>query len=123
MDEGCFHRLLSRLNTTEETKSGILKIGQEKLSKWKHKEIKEWWRGGREPSIWEPRVSIKWSNTCVIGILEKEEIENGAEEICEGITAKNSPKILKYIKSQIQEVQRIPSNINTKPNQTKIEHT
>lgn len=40
--------------------------------------------------------------------------ENGAEEIYEEIMVKNHLKIMKYIKSHVQEAWRIPRKINDK---------
>lgn len=55
-----------------------------------------------------------------MGIPEREEKEEGKEEIFEATMPKNFPKLMSDTKPQIQKVQRTPNRINIK--QTKTLH-
>lgn len=102
MGERYFKRLVSRFNTTEETISVILKTGQQNWSKPKQRKIV----GVRRIKHLRAMGTVKWSSICVIGTLEREETEIKEEELI----AKSFLKLMKYIKSWIQEVQRIPKS-------------
>ena len=58
--------------------------------------------------------NIKHTNTCIIGVLEREERDKGAETPFEEIIAENFPNLKKETDIQVQEAQRAPNKINTK---------
>ena len=55
--------------------------------------------------------SIKHTNIHIIGVLEGEKRENGAENLFEKITARNFPNLEKETDTKIQEVLRTPNKI------------
>ena len=63
--------------------------------------------------LWD---NIKHKNICIIGVPEEEEKEKGPEKICAEIIVKNFPNMGKEVATQVQEVQRVPSSINTRRN-------
>ena len=60
--------------------------------------------------------NIKGTNIRIIGVPGKEEKKKEYEKIFEKITVENFPSKEKEIINQVQEVQRVPYNINTRRN-------
>ena len=63
--------------------------------------------------LWD---NIKCTNIWITGVPEEEEKEKGPEKIFEEIIVKNLPNMGKEIVTQVQEVQRVPYNINPRRN-------
>ena len=64
--------------------------------------------------LWD---NIKCTNIRIIGVLEKEDKNNGYEKIFEEIIVGNFPKMEKKIVNQVQEAQRVPcKRINSRRN-------
>ena len=63
--------------------------------------------------LWD---NINRDNIHIIGVLEGEEREKGAEKIFEEIIVKNFLNMGKEIATQVQEVQRVPYRINPRRN-------
>ena len=73
--------------------------------KWNEDSLRDFWE------------NIKWTNVCIIWILEGQEREKGPKKIFEEIIAENFPNIGKEIINQVQEAQSL------RQNRAKEEHT
>uniref|UniRef100_A0A8D1MX52 L1 transposable element RRM domain-containing protein n=1 Tax=Sus scrofa TaxID=9823 RepID=A0A8D1MX52_PIG len=69
-----------------------------------------------EESLRELWDNVKYTNICIIGMLEGEEREKGTENIFQEIIAKNFPNMEKEPLTQIQQAQRVPYKINPRRN-------
>ena len=87
---------LDEITTVEEKREKRLKINEESL--------RERWD------------NIKFTNIRIIGVPAGEEREKGTENIFQEIMAKNFPNMGKEPLTQVQEVQRVPYNINPRGN-------
>ena len=58
--------------------------------------------------------NIKHNNIRIIGIPEKEEEEQGIENLFEKVMMENFPNLMKEKVASVQETWRIPSKRNTK---------
>ena len=72
----------------------------------KHREKKN---GNR---LSEQRDTFKCNNISIMGILEREEREKGAENLLRELTAENFPHLGKETEIQIQEAQKALKRIN-----------
>ena len=68
-------------------------------------------------SLWD---NFKHTNICIMGELEREEREQGIENLCEKIMAQIFPNLVKEIHIQVQEAQRVPNKMNPKNPTPKI---
>ena len=57
---------------------------------------------------------MKCSNIHIIGIPEREEEEQGIENLFEKVVMENFPNLMREEVTQIQETQRVPSKRNPK---------
>ena len=64
-------------------------------------------KGGREL-----RNSTEQNNNCILGVLEHEEWEKGAEGLFEQIIVENFPNLGKETGIQVQEAENTPLKIN-----------
>ena len=62
-------------------------------------------------SLWD---NFKRSNICLIGVPKREEKEQEIGNLSEKIVKENSPKLVKEIDMQVQEVQRVPIIMDAK---------
>ena len=63
--------------------------------------------------LWD---NIKHTNIRIIGVPEEEEKKKWTEKIFEEIIVENFPNKVKEIVNQVQEVQRVPYQINPRRN-------
>ena len=62
--------------------------------------------------LWD---NIKRPNIGIIGVPEEDK-KKGHEKILEKIIVENFSKIGKEVASQVQEIQRVPNRVNSRPN-------
>ena len=58
--------------------------------------------------------NMERNNIRIIGILEREEEEQGIENLFEKVVMENFPNLMRENITQIQETQRVPSKRNPK---------
>ena len=52
---------------------------------------------------------MKHTNICIMGILEREQSEQGIKNLFEQIMTENFPKLVKEEVTQVKEPQRVPN--------------
>ena len=67
-----------------------------------------------EEAIREMQDNMKCNNIHIIGIPEREEEEQGRENLFEKVMMENFPNLRREIVTQIQETQRVPNKRNPK---------
>ena len=103
--------LKSRVEDTEERICELDKRVEEisQAEQVKEKRIKK-----SEDSLRDLWDNIKRTNIRVIGVLEGEEWDKGAENLFQEIIDENFPNLRKETDIQVQEAQRAPNKINPK---------
>ena len=77
----------------------------------KEKQIKR-----KEDTLKDLWDNVKCPNIRIIGVPEEEDKKKDHEKILEEIIVENLPKMGKEIITQVQETQRVPNRINSRPN-------
>nr|KAF6394578.1 hypothetical protein HJG59_010734 [Molossus molossus] len=109
---------ISRLEEAEDQISDL----EDKVEKNTHKEQQmEKKFKKQEESLRELWDNTKCNNICIIGVPKREESKKGIEEMFEVIMSENSPKLVKENVTQVQETQRVPSEMN--PRRLTARHT
>ena len=62
----------------------------------------------------EMQDNMKWKNICIFGILEREEEEQGIENLLEKVMMENFPNLMREKVTQVQKAERVPIKRNRK---------
>ena len=103
----------SRLDEAEDRISELEdKVGKKKPIQNEHEKEKRFRKN--EEELREMQDIIKHNNICVIGIPEREEEEQGIENVLEKVMMENFPNLMREKVTQIQETQRVSIQRNPK---------
>ena len=108
----------SRPNEAEDWISELVDKEEKKPIQNEHEKEKRFRKN--EEELREMQDIIKHNNICVIGIPEREEEEQGIENVLEKVMMENFPNLMREKVTQIQESQRVPSK--RKPNRPTSRH-